>query len=145
MHVSAFQTLCFQSSLDSWSCFEYFRQSWFLEPFPYSSLTVVVSEGSCCVPFNQYSRFIFKLCRGVVKGNAWVPQSEVQPPPPWARPLMKWHFVQRSMKSRHVESRSPLPCSPLSPPCCPSFWKVWLCSWTCAAGAQLVSFILQAY
>ena len=43
-------------------------------------------------------------------------------------PQMKLHFVQRSMESRHFESRSAPPPlrSPLSPLAAPSFWKVWL-------------------
>ena len=53
------------------------------------------------------------------------PLAETLPP---ESPQMKLHFVQRSMESRHFESQS-APCSPLSPPCRPSFWKVWLRSW----------------
>ena len=43
---------------------------------------------------------------------------------PLLPPQMKLHFVQRSMESRHFESRSAHPpCSPLSPPCCPLILK----------------------
>ena len=63
-------------------------------------------------------------CSGVVRGGQGGdgPLPETLPP---LAPQMKLHFVQRSMESRHFESQS-APFSPLSPPCCPSFWKVWL-------------------
>ena len=65
------------------------------------------------------------LHRGIARGRSWtwgpLPPSAAQLPlsPP---PKMKWHFAG-------VYGEPPfwvLVSFPLSPPCCPSFWKVWL-------------------
>ena len=52
---------------------------------------------------------IFKQGHSIAIGGlgAWAPSAPLRPP-------MKWHFAQRSMESRHFESRSP-PAPLLSP------------------------------
>ena len=63
---------------------------------------------------------------GVARGGAGGggrPPPLAETLPPLLPPQMKSHFVQRSMESRHFESRSAPPCSPLSPPCRPLILK----------------------
>ena len=57
-------------------------------------------------------------------GGATAPLGRNSAPP--LAPQMKFHFVQRSMESRHFESRSAPPAHPSAPLAAPSFWKVWL-------------------
>ena len=71
------------------------------------------------------------ILSGVARGGAGgqlPPLAETLPPllPP------KWNYtLYRGLWRAAILSPSqPPPCSPLSPPCRPSFWKVWLRPWT---------------
>ena len=67
------------------------------------------------------------VARGGGQGGRPPPLAETLPP--LLPPQMKLHFVQRSMESRHFESRSAPPAHPSAPLAAPSFWKVWLRPW----------------
>ena len=70
-----------------------------------------------------YREYGIGLCSsGVARGGAGGrPPPLAETLPPLLPPQMKLHFVQRSMESRHFESKSAPPAHPSAPLAAPSF------------------------